>query len=292
MSTLSFADFLRSGRLGPITIGASQNEIVSEFGEPMDVLLQKNPQILRYGPIEFGLMREKGTTSAHLKSIAFRFSCAESLPGRIQFRDHIPSCGDTEEVVRAHLADIGESVFASAGAEDRRYLVTDSGVRMSFVGGRLHSAHFAGKEPAERPAQVSVSLPPNEIQPIRNEAQKRGKSVSQLTAGYVRALQSEAGKMAIKPQISSELEDDPAAFVNIWKITKIMNDEAGLSAGLVTAKWRVMHDAGRHLYVLTVIDPWGSAEASFTPTDIATPESTRDRLQRLWGDLLQRSVNS
>lgn len=67
-----------------------------------------------------------------------------------------------------------------------------------------------------------------------------------------------------------------------------LEEVLGPSAGLVAAEWDQTEDTrGRPLITLRLSDHTGAVTGVFTPEDLRTIPVLRNRLYRLWGDLLQ-----
>jgi hypothetical protein len=67
-----------------------------------------------------------------------------------------------------------------------------------------------------------------------------------------------------------------------------LEEVLGPSAGQVSAEWDRGEDGrGRPVVTLKLTDWTGSVTATFDPTELENPVHVRQRLVRLWGDLLQ-----
>jgi hypothetical protein len=69
---------------------------------------------------------------------------------------------------------------------------------------------------------------------------------------------------------------------------RVLSDVIGPTAGQVSAEWDRTEDTrGRTIVTLRLSDPTGAVTGTFTPDDLRAYPILRNRLFRLWGDLLQ-----
>lgn len=77
----SLDEFLTTGRLGEIAVGASKDFVRQLLGEPEDVSTQRNPELWKYGAIQLGFHKGKGAKLAALHFIGLYFQSGKvSIP--------------------------------------------------------------------------------------------------------------------------------------------------------------------------------------------------------------------
>lgn len=92
----------------------------------------------------------------------------------------------------------------------------------------------------------------------------------------------------MKTQMQETLRSRRDLTEGIERANRILEDELGESAKLVSAEWSLVKDAqGRELILLTLSDFTGDTHTVFAPEEFKRASSLRGHLYRLWGDLLQ-----
>jgi len=77
-------------------------------------------------------------------------------------------------------------------------------------------------------------------------------------------------------------------YGKLQSATKNIEELLGQAAEQVTAEWDRAEDAQGHLVPTLRLSDWtGFASAVFAPDELESPSHMRNRLNRLWGDLLQ-----
>src|SRR5262249_17874676 len=93
MATLE--EFLTTGLLGSIALGATKNGVRRALGEPEDVSLQKNPAVWKYGALQLAFYKSKSDLQPSLELIGIYFHTPEEqLPERLALAGWVPT-GET-----------------------------------------------------------------------------------------------------------------------------------------------------------------------------------------------------
>jgi hypothetical protein len=183
----TLADFLMTGKLGRIAAGLSKDEVRQILGDPADVSVQKNPEIWKYGALQLGFLSERDATPASLSYIGLYFRRAEeAIPEALAMTGWMPTQKTTLQEMRHYLTAsngvTGESVVRES---DGDLVIENSGVRLCFDEGKLHSINFAAPGKTQR-RQISILIPENILEVIRQEAAERKVSVSALCAQWIK----------------------------------------------------------------------------------------------------------
>jgi hypothetical protein len=133
--TQNLREFLKSGTLGPVTMGLSPVEVQHRLGKPWDVGGTPKQRIWKYGAIQLGFYWDKETRTAGLGFIGLYF-CHDSLalPEVIQLEGWFPSRYTTKEDFIHYLEDQGicYSEDQRLTFETQLALATESGAHVIF----------------------------------------------------------------------------------------------------------------------------------------------------------------
>ena len=100
----SCVDFLRTGSLGSLSCGMSQDQVRNLLGEPEAVSTQRHPRIWKYGSLELTFYRLPDGPNPFLISISLYFHTPTSkLPDSLQLTGWSPSQETTLAEVREFL---------------------------------------------------------------------------------------------------------------------------------------------------------------------------------------------
>jgi hypothetical protein len=206
---IAFRTFLETGRLGQVTPGESTGEAVRDvFGPPAEISTGKNPEIWRYGGLQFTFYRGPGDTQQVLTAIGIFFDDPEpgfpdvlaldsqiELPLDIaQFRRYLEDCG-----LQVHSSVVvpEEEVYEGVVEPSRATLVLDSGVRATFLGGQLHNLFFTSKS-RPRGKQMTLFVPEEVLEQARKVAEvEPGASVSSICTRWL--VQHAKGQEVVEP---------------------------------------------------------------------------------------------
>jgi hypothetical protein len=180
----ALATFLTCGRLGALTSGMTKPDVRRLLGEPRDVSVQKNPETWKYGPLQLGFHKDRGETEASLRFLGLYFHDAGPLPDRLAWAGWFPSSATTPADFQEFLARQGLEAQAKVEGEANDYVIMTSGVRVTFADGQLDSIQFLSRQRHER-QQVTVSIPAEAWQRLREEAVQRKVSMSELCSQWI-----------------------------------------------------------------------------------------------------------
>jgi hypothetical protein len=89
--------------------------------------------------------------------------------------------------------------------------------------------------------------------------------------------------------IAEDIRANPTLNRLIPAARDALQEEVGRSFEQLSEEWRLIRDErGRLLITLKVTDPWGDGEVVFAPDELENPVTVHRRMNRLWGDVLQK----
>jgi hypothetical protein len=180
----SLDEFMKSGRLGPLTVGMSRDAVADHLGAPEATSIQKNPLIWKYGPVELSFQGVSEESDPSLTSITWYLRDGAALPEALRLEGWLPTPGTTFEEFRDHLKGAGIAISGGVATGPRQHLVLESALRVTFEEGKVSNLSLASKrEPKSK--QFSISVPSEHYEAIAREARSRGISVPALCSSWV-----------------------------------------------------------------------------------------------------------
>jgi hypothetical protein len=139
-------EFLRTGRLGPLILGLSPNEIMAELGDPDAVSRKSNPLLLKYGCVQLTFWKPKEAKQS-LREITIDFEhVLEALPPPLEFSDWRITDPPTERRFRDFLYRIEYLPIHRSEGVTWRELVFPSGVTARLKDEMLVSIRLVERE--------------------------------------------------------------------------------------------------------------------------------------------------
>jgi hypothetical protein len=176
--------FLRTGELGPIRFGMTEDEIASKLGSPSFWNNSPDWLIKSFGALHLTFGRFGIDSKHRLAQIDLYFEPFRGgIPEQIRLTGWLPTDAVTEDEFTEYVKSIGLPVKTRFPGESGVNLFLPSGARATFSEGRLHSLHF----PAPRTPfkQISFTVPADTFDTLRERAEKSNRSVSALCADWV-----------------------------------------------------------------------------------------------------------
>jgi hypothetical protein len=193
---ISLKDFVSTGKFGEITLGLTQSEVKALLGEPdaMGGVSRKYPvpRLWIYGNFEFFFNHEKdGGKLVYLSLPSFEESPVVS--SNIIFDAWIFKADLSLEEATKHfkrenisfeLAQTSE--FIDLNADDVvMKLETRAGANIYFLNDKLFSLNLKDKTPAPVKKQLSVTLPLEAYEKIRQESVRTKIPIAKLCSDYL-----------------------------------------------------------------------------------------------------------
>jgi hypothetical protein len=200
MATLKH--FLQTGELGPLRPGMSEADVVEVLGPPSDESVARHPKILKYGGLQLTFVRDPGAQSMRLEHVGLYYrQPVEPIPGPARPADFNGTPETTLSEVRDFLARMGVQEYEVDESEDASYLILPSGVRFTFDGQKLWSINFVSRRPAPNAKQISVSLPTDTWNRLRQRARASDRSVAELCAEWIKQRVDALNQECVTPPV-------------------------------------------------------------------------------------------
>jgi hypothetical protein len=181
-------EFLTSGQLGEVRLGLRPEQVTRILGEPDDHSVRRRPiSLLRFGAVEFAFKHIPDTADSRLVSIAVHFDRADrNIPALVRPTDWLPTSETTEQEFRGFL-EASCIQLHSIIAGDDECLILLSGASAAFRDKKLQSIHFRGGEKKNDRKQMTVSLPEETVERLRQRAKDERVSVHDLIERMIKA---------------------------------------------------------------------------------------------------------
>lgn len=145
MATLE--DFIKSGRLGPVSLGMGPVEVMTALGDPDEQSDKLNPLILKYGPVEFVFLSKPNRGKQDLRDIAISYwPRFKKMPKVLRLSDWNPSVTPSEDEFEEYLKRIKYSPAHRVSGEKGTQLEFLSGIVATFAARKLHSIRLSQRE--------------------------------------------------------------------------------------------------------------------------------------------------
>lgn len=185
MATLE--DFLRTGRLGPVSLGMNPSQVMTALGDPDAFSEQKSPYILKYGPVQLVFLANKKLRTRELRDIAIIYKPKfKKLPKKLRLDDWNPSSVPTEEFFTNYLQNICLHPVHIVSGESGTQLIFISGVVALFSEKKMHSIRSTQRDSKE-PERVTVS----------DQREPSAQQIRDMFAEADRALGADAPRAAL-----------------------------------------------------------------------------------------------
>ena len=154
MATLE--EFMRTGQLGAVILGASPTDVMTALGDPDDISKKTNPLILKYGCVQLTFWKAPKERTPQLREIVLAFQPFEPPPEFIEITDWNPHEPPSERDFRSFIERLDyPAAHVVEGVSEKAFLFP-SGVSALVSEGKLHSVRRQDKEDkATPPAPVT-----------------------------------------------------------------------------------------------------------------------------------------
>jgi hypothetical protein len=180
MATLE--EFLKEGKLGPLQVGLSAEEVMANLGPPDDASGGKSPVLLRYGGMQLSLTRGADRPEYRINRMALHFRPKfEGLPELLRPTDWYPSESTTEADFRSFVEKRAITVHSAVDGESGRHLVLDTGATAIFAQGYLECI----QSPRRRSSVVVVNIPDAALPALRQESRNSNRSLPAICEEWI-----------------------------------------------------------------------------------------------------------
>ncbi|MFA5910631.1 MAG: hypothetical protein WC815_17770 [Vicinamibacterales bacterium] len=242
--TASLDRFLRTGQLGPLTLGMKPSEAQTLLGEPSVQSQKLNPLLLGYGPLELTFVGKK-RQSPQLVQIKLSFSSsAEGLPDAVDVDQWILNANSTIRDFN-HLLD--RSGIEPAVTYPGHEIHLHSGVKAIFYLDRLKELSVSRRDTDRNtPPTLSDSREPSlrHIQDLLLEAET-AVNAGLTSAGFVlawAALEAAMRRTALSAGLESQIGVQPSALMRaLYGVGRLNSEDIALVEGARQARTVIVH---------------------------------------------------
>lgn len=155
MATLE--EFLKAGRLGPISLGMGPVEVMTAVGEPDETSKKTNLLTIKYGPVQLVFWSKPKQRNQDLREILLSYKPSfKKLPKPLRLSDWNYSSAPSESDFLAYLKRIDFHPVHTVTGESETQLIFISGVVALFAAKLLNSIRLSQREVKEA-EQITVS---------------------------------------------------------------------------------------------------------------------------------------
>lgn len=224
--------FLKTGQLGPISLGMDPTEVETTLGEPQARSHKLNPLILRYSSLELTFWSSSAKRlPPQLVQINLSYQPGtEPLPAPIVFTDWNPDHAISPEAFTSFLRSINEPPIRTIEGERDAQITMSSGVCISFSEGKLTRIQFSRRENDEnRPLPLTDEREPSiqQIQVRIDEARKlseMGFLAPSLVLAWA-ALEASLRRAALSVGLKGKIGVQPSMLVRELFASHLLNSE-------------------------------------------------------------------
>lgn len=171
-TSASFAKFLKTGQLGPLTLGMNPSSVEVQLGTPEQSSRKLNPLILKYGPLELAFWSPK-SEPPKLAQISLMLSQElNRLPQALHFEDWTPNAqtdiGEFKDFVERVHARTDDLLRGEVESE----MLFRSGVRALFVSGYLFALYLSKRETDNNRSPMLDSEHEPSVEQIRSQLEE------------------------------------------------------------------------------------------------------------------------
>lgn len=154
MATLE--EFMRTGQLGAVILGASPSDVMTALGDPDDISKKTNPLILKYRCVQLTFWKAPKERTPQLREIVLAFQPFEPPPEFLEITDWNPQEPPSERDFRAFIERVDYPPAHVVEGQSEKAFLFPSGVSALVSEGKLHSIRLQEKEnKATPPAPVT-----------------------------------------------------------------------------------------------------------------------------------------
>lgn len=143
----SFPRFLRTGQLGPLTLGMDPSAVELQLGPPDARSRKHNPLLMKYGPLELTFWSPRSSQPLQLAQVLLTVVPGlRDLPGALCFDDLMPDAVRHINDFNRYLEQIGVWPDEILKGDRESSILLPSGVKASFINGELSAFALSKRE--------------------------------------------------------------------------------------------------------------------------------------------------
>lgn len=223
----SIKNFLDTGELGPVMLGAATFELMNLLGDPDRISQKSNPLLVNYGDLELVFWKSKASKDQVLREFTLLITGkSPCLPDPVQFTDWPSSISPTMSWLR-NLSNLPPSRLADGDGKSARFMFP-SGVIASTHGGELKALSVKEVETRSQPSitiQAKDEISNEALLDIQEEAQRvarAGYYRSALLIGWS-AMEALMRKLAREIDLDGSMSSQPHLLIKLLKNSKALS---------------------------------------------------------------------
>jgi hypothetical protein len=214
----SFARFLRTGQLGPLTLGMDPSAVEFQLGVP-DARSRKNkPLLMRYGPLELTFWSPRSQPPQLVQVLISVDDGLRDLPHALQFDDLMPGPVRHISDFSRFIEQIGVWPEEILRGDRESSIVLPSGIRASFIDDQLSALVLSKRNRDEsRPPiltderELSIDQVRLQIQESR-QALKHGLTSAAMVLAWG-AIEAALRRTALRAGYKGKVRAQPTALI-------------------------------------------------------------------------------
>lgn len=220
--------FLRTGQMGPISLGMTPGEVETILGEPQARSAKLNPLLLKYDGVELVFWTQNGPLGSNLRQITVNLS--EPLPDALRPTDLTIGPAITEDAFGKFLMTRNLAPVRVIRGESEQHVIMPSGVRVSFANRKLRRIEFSGRQSDDNRALPLTDDREPSIDQIRSylgDARRAARSGLESAAVVLAwaALEASLRRAAIASGLKGRIGVQPTALVRQLAAHKLLDTE-------------------------------------------------------------------
>jgi len=226
----NFAAFLRTGQLGPLTLGMAPSAVELQLGAPDARSRKHNPLILKYGPLELAFWSPRSQPPQLAQILMSVVHGLGELPPALQFDDLMPAAVSRFNDFSRFVEQIGVWPDETLKGDRESSILLPSGVKASFIDGQLSALSLSKRErDLNRPPVLTDEREPSigqvrlQLEEARN-ALRLGLESAAVLLGWA-ALEAAMRRAALSAGYKGKLRVQPTILIRELYALGILNSQ-------------------------------------------------------------------
>jgi hypothetical protein len=226
----SFARFVRTGQLGPLTLGMDPSAVELQLGIPDARSRKHNPLIMKYGPLELTFWSPR-SQPPQLTQILLEVARGQSdLPGALLFDDLMPYAVSHINDFLRFMEQIGVWPEEVLRGDRESSIALPSGVKASFIDGQLRALALSKRERDENRSPILTDEHEPTVEQIGRQLEE---ARSALRHGFVSAavvlawgaLEAALRRSALRAGYKGKVRVQPTILIREAHALGLLNSE-------------------------------------------------------------------
>lgn len=243
----SFAKFLKTGQLGPLTLGMPPSSVEIQLGRPEQSSRKLNPLVLKYGPLELTFWSPRAEPPQLAQMSLMLSQGLDRLPQSLHFEDWTPNSQTNIEQFKNFVDRIHARTDDLLRGEVESEMLFRSGVRALFVSGYLFALYFSKRETDSNQSPMLNSEHEPPIEQIRSQLDE---ARSALGVGFRSAaillawaaLEAVLRRTALAAGYKGKLRGQPAVLIReLYSLGLLTRNDREMLEAFRQQRTRIAH---------------------------------------------------